>query len=223
MEKAGLSINTLNMDVTSQDIKEMGKTQRLNLINSITGIKPGNLIGTKDGEYTNLAVISSVVHLGSNPPFIGFVMRPATVERHTLSNIKKHKVYTINHIHSDFQKKAHYTSVKLAKEESEFNACELTEEYIDGFDAPFVKESKIKLGMELREIIPIESNGTALIVGEVVHLSIPDEFVDENGYIDLGKADSVGISGLNSYYDLKKTASYPYVRSSEFPPENWDK
>ena len=74
------------MQYTKQDIQAMDRVTRLKIINSVTGIKPGNLIGTlsKDG-ITNLAVFSSVVHLGSDPALLGFISRPRTDEvGHTL-------------------------------------------------------------------------------------------------------------------------------------------
>ena len=65
------------MLVTKHDIKNLDRVYRLNLINSITGVKPGNLIGTESKEgIKNLAIFSSVVHLGSNPAQIGIVIRP---------------------------------------------------------------------------------------------------------------------------------------------------
>ena len=45
----------------------------LNLINSITGINPGNLVGTKStNRKSNLAIASSVVLQLSNPGLLGF-------------------------------------------------------------------------------------------------------------------------------------------------------
>ena len=164
---------------TREDIESLDRKKRLNLINSITGIKPANLVGTKDGEFSNLAIISSVVHLSSNPALIGFIMRPSTVERNTLDNIKNNREYTINHVASGFQKKAHYTSVKLPKEHSEFKECGLTEEYINEFQAPFVRESKIKMGLSLEEIIPIRSSQTSMIVGRVEFLEVEKEFLTQ--------------------------------------------
>ena len=82
---------------TSNDIKKLDKVYRLNLINSITGIKPANLIATrsKDG-VDNVAIFSSVVHLGSNPAMIGFVMRPQSDKKSdTYQNIIDTNVYCI--------------------------------------------------------------------------------------------------------------------------------
>ncbi len=75
---------------TRNDLDELQRRKRANLINSITGYKPANLIGTIDENgRTNLAIFSSCVHLGANPPLIGFIMRPiGDVTRHTYSNIK---------------------------------------------------------------------------------------------------------------------------------------
>jgi flavin reductase (DIM6/NTAB) family NADH-FMN oxidoreductase RutF len=207
------------MHLTHQDILETSKIKRLNIINSITGIKPGNLIGTKgkDGN-TNLAVFSSIVHLGSKPPLLGFILRPTgDVPRHTYQNILDTGIYTINSIPNDKTKNAHYTSSKFEFGESEFEGCHFEEEYIDGFDAPFVKESGIKIGLSVVQTIDIELNGTKLVIGKVEHLIIDDALVSDEGYINLEKANAAGIGGLNSYYELKHIADYPYARLSELP------
>lgn len=207
------------MHLSKIDIQALDKIPRLNLINSITGIKPANLIGTcsKEGQ-SNLAIFSSIVHLGSNPPLIGLVTRPvADVPRHTYKNIKETGYYTINHVAEFFIEQAHYTSAKFEENQSEFEKCQLTEEYIDGFKAPFVKESSIKMGMKFLSEIPIPLNGTLLIIGEIQHLIVPDEVIETNNHLDLGKAKTVGISGVNSYYSVKKIGQFPYARVSELP------
>ena len=113
--------------------------------------------------------------------------------------------------------KAHYTSAKFDQGVSEFDKCGLTEEYLHRFPAPFVKESRLKMGLEFVEEIPIKSNGTSLIVGQIMDLILPDECVDDKGYIRLDKAYDVGISGLNDYYSLRRIASFPYARVQEVP------
>ena len=79
------------MKLSKKEIEKSERKWRLNLINSVSGIKPANLIGTKslDG-IDNLAIFSSVVHLGSNPAQFGFVVRPISdVPRDTYVNIEK--------------------------------------------------------------------------------------------------------------------------------------
>jgi flavin reductase (DIM6/NTAB) family NADH-FMN oxidoreductase RutF len=204
------------MYLSKADIQSMQKVERLNLINSLSGIKPANLIGTIDQEgKENLAIFSSVVHLGSNPALFGFILRPqGDVRRHTHENIISTGVYTINFVTTDFIQNAHYTSAKFDASINEFVKSKLTPSYIDDYDAPFVEESPIKMGLKFVEEIPIKSNGTTLMVGQVEHIIMPNETMKDNGHIDLGELDVAGISGLNTYYSLTKKDRFPYVRKN---------
>lgn len=85
------------LHINQKDLSVMASRYRAHMVNSLSGFKSANLIGTisKNGQ-TNVAIISSVVHLGSSPALIGFVMRPSTVDHHTLDNIQETQQYTIN-------------------------------------------------------------------------------------------------------------------------------
>ena len=109
--------------------------------------------------------------------------------------------------------------LKFDKDISEFEACGLTEHYRDDFFAPFVKECSIKIGLKLREYVPISSSKTTLIVGELQQVLLPDEIIDEKGYLNLEDGKSMGISGLNSYYELIYKESFPYARVNELPKD----
>lgn len=204
---------------TEEDILQMPKVKRLNIINSITGIKPANLISTIDERNRhNLAIFSSVVHLGSNPALIGFILRPQEkIRRHTHENILENGYYTINHLPNHKTLEGHYTSAKFDKETSEYDVCHFTPEFQHEFPVPYVKESFLKMGLKHVESIPIKYNGTVMIVGKILQVYVAKSSLSEEGYINLEEAKSVGISGLNTYYDLKKIASYPYARPHELP------
>ena len=78
---------------TKDELFYMSKVPRLNLVNCVTGYKSANLIGTVSTEgVLNVAVFSSVTHLGSEPPLLGFILRPTTVPRDTYKNIKALKL-----------------------------------------------------------------------------------------------------------------------------------
>ena len=204
---------------SEKDILQMPKVKRLNIINSITGIKPANLISTIDERNRhNLAIFSSVVHLGSNPALIGFILRPQEkIRRHTYENILENGYYTINHLPNHKTLEGHYTSAKFDKETSEYDVCHFTPEFQHDFPVPYVKESFLKMGLKHVESIPIKYNGTVMIVGKILQVYVAKSSLSEEGYINLEEAKSVGISGLNTYYDLKKIASYPYARPHELP------
>lgn len=207
------------MHYTNEDIRNLDKVSRLNLINSITGIKPANLIATinKNG-VENLAIFSSVVHLGSNPALIGFITRPVdVVPKDTYANILETSYYTINHINVDQIERAHYTSAKFDASISEFETCDFTPEYKFDFKAPFVKESTCQIGLELKEIVPIKINGTTLVIGEVQHVNVLDDALSKDLQINLEAAGTTGISGLNRYYSLKYMKEFPFARVEALP------
>ena len=207
------------MYLDKKDIETLDKVKRINIINSVSGIKPANLIGTiSEDNQLNLAIFSSVVHMGSSPALFGFVLRPTgEVPRHTFENIQANGYYTINAIPQDLIQQAHFTSAKFDRDINEFERCGIEEQFMYGFRAPFVARSPIGLGMKMRKVIPIPLNGTVLIIGSVEHLFIQDEIIDENGFLSLDKAKITGIGGLNQYYQLQQIGQFPYARVNEVP------
>ena len=196
------------------DIDKMDKIFRLNLINSCTGFKSANLLGTKSlNGVSNVAVFSSITHLGSNPPLIGFILRPTTVPRDTYRNIKDTGVFTVNHIHSDIIEDAHHTSAKYPDEVSEFTKTDLQEEFLGDFSAPFVKDAKIRLGCTFLNEYEIKENDTLLLVSQVDHLYVADqEILQTDGWLKLQNADTVTINGLDGYAKTALIDRYPYAR-----------
>ena len=207
------------MILTDTDIASMNRIERLNLINSLSGIKPAHLVGTRSATgVNNLAIFNSIVHIGSKPPLLGFILRPDDhFRRDTFRNLETSGYYSLNHVHSSFYQRAHYTSAKFAQDISEFDACQLTLDWIGDFPAPFVKESQIRIGLEYVQRIPIEVNGTSLVIGKVLLVNLPGEVLEDEGHLNLSKVGDVGISGLNTYYQIEKIARMPYARPEEVP------
>lgn len=199
---------------TRADIDRLEPRSRANLINSVTGFKPANLIGTiSAGGATNVTIFTSVVHLGANPPLLGMIMRPVgEVPRHTYENIRETGVFTVCHVGEDFCENAHRTSAKFPRGVSEFAECGLTEEYVDGFAAPFVKESAVAIGLKFLGEIPIEFNGTIMIIGEILHLRVSADALLDDGGVALEKLGGVCVSGLDTYHRTEKIAKFSYAR-----------
>ena len=196
------------------DIDQMDKIFRLNLINSCTGFKSANLLGTKSlNGVSNVAVFSSITHLGSNPPLIGFILRPTTVPRDTYRNIKDTGVFTVNHIYSDIIEDAHHTSAKYPDEVSEFTKTGLEEEFLGDFPAPFVKGAKIRLGCRFLNEYEIKENNTLLLVSAIEHVFIADQDIQqEDGWLKLENANTVAINGLDGYATTSLLDRYAYAR-----------
>ena len=200
------------MLLTGEDIGALEKRYRGRFINAVTGVKSASLIGTKSkGGDENLALFSSVVHIGAHPPLIGFVMRPVHVERHTYKNIVSTGHYTINGVTDRMHERAHQTSAKYPAGTSEFEACGIEKVYLEKFSAPFCAESAVKIGCVLEDDIAIPANSTRLIVGRIVLLSVPGQYVHADGYVDLAAASVAAITGLDGYHSLNPVKRYSHA------------
>jgi flavin reductase (DIM6/NTAB) family NADH-FMN oxidoreductase RutF len=205
---------------SSQELAEQEKRYRTNFINSLSGFKSLQLLGTTNADgLTNLAVFNSIFHVGANPPYLGLVVRPDGPEHDTLKNIVSKGFYTLNNVCEEFYQQAHQTSARYVSGESEFTACGLQEEYIGDFSVPFVKESSIQIGLKLKETLSVASNGTTIIIGEVVLIRMNEAYILEDGTIDLEAAGSLTVAGLDSYHRTQKIGRLAYAKLGIAPKE----
>ncbi|GAB5410642.1 MAG: flavin reductase [Balneolaceae bacterium] len=203
---------------TRKEIDILDTRFRAHFINSVTGYKSANLLGTisEDG-ITNVAIFSSVTHLGSNPPLLGFVLRPTTVSRNTFDNLRRTGVFTVNHVNSAIIKSAHQSSAKYDSGISEFNRVGLNEEYLDGFKAPYVKESIIKIGCTYQNEYYLKENECLFVIGLIEHIFIDEQVQTEDGWLNLEKAGTVTVSGLDTYALPKILDRLSYAKPGEEP------
>lgn len=201
---------------STNDINNMHHLYRINLINSCSGFKSANLIGTKSSSgISNVAIFSSVTHIGSDPALLGFFLRPTTVVRNTYENIKETGCFTINHIHESILQDAHHTSAKYDSQISEFDVTQLTEDYKNGFYAPFVKQSPVQMAMTYVEEYPIKVNGTILLIGAIKDLYIQDNLLEKDGFVNLSEAKVAAINGLDGYALPKLKTRLAYQRPKD--------
>jgi flavin reductase (DIM6/NTAB) family NADH-FMN oxidoreductase RutF len=199
--------------INRSQIEQLEKQERVHLINSLGGFKSVALVGTVDKNGNeNLAIFSSFFHIGANPPLIGMIFRPSPPERDTLHNILETSFYTINHVNESIYKQAHQTSARYDTAISEFDATNLKSEYKNNFFAPFVAESNIQLGIEFKEKIEISANNTIMIIGEIIQIYIPKNCLQNDGYIDLEKANTITCSGLDSYHKTIQLDRLSYAK-----------
>jgi flavin reductase (DIM6/NTAB) family NADH-FMN oxidoreductase RutF len=204
------------MILNDTEIVNLERRYRGNFINSLGGFKSVVLVGTKSPQGNgNLATFSSLFHIGADPALCGMVVRPNEERQNTLGNIMSTEYYTINHISPAFYKQAHQCSAKYDEGISEFEQVGLTPEYLQGIYAPFVFESKIKFGCRLVQKINLEINGTYLILGKIVTVVVPEECMNADGHIDLVKAETVTLSGLDAYHTTQKLARLSYAQPNK--------
>jgi len=201
------------MKIHASDIESMDKRYRTNFINSLPGFKSASLIGTVSSTgITNLALFSSVIHVGASPALMGMLFRPVSVPRHTYLNIKQSGFYTINHVSDYLYKRAHQSSARYPDNVSEFDECGLTPEFSEIVRAPYVKEAQIKIGLKFVEEHEIHSNATIFMIGQVEEVILPDNIILSDGILDIQRAKTITISALNSYHKTELIERLPYAK-----------
>ena len=204
------------IEFDSTQIESIPKRERAHLINNLCGLRSANLIGTSDGSKDNLAVFNSVIHLGSNPPLIGIVFRPLTVERHTYNNIKEIKYFSINQITETMTANAHHTSAKFEDHQSEFEFCNIESLHRDGCIIPFVKASNIQMLCAYSREHLLENN-CILLTATIERFWVDGDSIKKSHWFNHEKASSVAIGGLDAYYKVSLIDRYQYAQPNTAP------
>lgn len=203
-------------NIKTYQIEEIGGWERFyraNFLNTLSGFKPLNLIATVDQQgVSNLGLFSNIVHLGADPALIGFINRPREAAPHTLANIERGRYYTINHVHPGILERAHQCSAKYPEGVSEFTSTGLTEEWVDGLPVPYVRESLVRYALEMVQINPIPLNGTYFVIGRVLQVQVSPSLVCSDGFIDIGRSESLVSTGLDAYGQVSALARYRYAK-----------
>lgn len=205
------------MIVQLNDLLQMEQRYRATFINSLAGFRQAVLVGTRSKEgQCNLAIFNSLIHLGAAPALYGIISRPDTVRKDTLKNILETEQYTLNYVQKSDFIKAHQTSAKYDSNVSEFEKVGFTEAYLSGFNAPFVKEAVVKIGMKLEDKIDIKINGTILIIGSLQSIELNENILGNDGFIALEKENVLVSGGLDGYYSTEFIG-----RLGNAKPGNW--
>lgn len=198
---------------TKEAIQELPKIPRLNLINSCTGYKSANLIATKTANgVSNVAIFSSITHLGSDPALLGFILRPTTVPRNTYKNIKETGGFSVNHIIENMIIDAHHSSANYDESISEFNQTNLEEEYYDGISIPFVKGSPVQILCKYLNEYEIKENGTLHIIASIEKIFVEERLLQKDHWLRLDLENVVTINGLDGYCVPKLVDRFEYAR-----------
>lgn len=199
--------------ITKNDIDAMDQRYRVNFINSLSGFKSVNLVGTVDSKgHSNLAPFSSVVHLGADPALVGMVSRPDSVLRGSLKNIIDTGWYSLNHVSEPMLEQAHQCSARYAEDESEFAATGLTAVYSDLCAAPMVAESQLSMLIEYKEHHRLDINNTVFVVGQIREVHVPAQAIQASGLVNLELLGSLACTGLDTYHTTQRIKRLSYAK-----------
>jgi flavin reductase (DIM6/NTAB) family NADH-FMN oxidoreductase RutF len=187
--------------INAETLASYERFYRGNLINSITGYKSANLLATRSkDDIDNVAIFSSVTHLGSDPALFSFVQRPLNHGvGHTYYNLKETGYITLNHVNMDLVERAHQSSAKYEAHTSEFEKLKIPALHRDGFHAPFVAASTIQVAATYENEYVLKENNCILVICRITDIFLNDGILKGDGWLNLEQAGTVTINGLDGY------------------------
>lgn len=197
---------------TAADLEAADRAWRINFINCIIGAKNLHVLITRNLNGThNAAIFNSGIHVGSSPPYLGFLLRPTTVPRHTYENLRHYPYATLNAVAESFRERAHATHTKLPYGESELDRFALSLRQIAGEDLPYLAESPLTARLRLVEEHLLSVNQTHLLIFavETVHIAV------EPGQDGFFRMDALGLlagSGCDAYWRVEYIGREPLHR-----------
>lgn len=157
----------------------------------VTTVSPAGVI--------NLAPFSFFNAFGANPPVVVFspTNRRDGSKKDTLNNVAATGEFVIQTATASLAAKVNMTSKELPPDESEVMIAGITLEPGVKVSVPRVMESPAHLECKLRQIVPVGEGPIAanLVIGEVVHIHVRDEVLDDHGRVDPRKLQTVARLG----------------------------
>lgn len=202
-------MKTIQLD----DILSWEREYRRAFVNTLSGIKAAFLLGTQDENgRNNLALFTSVVHLGAAPPLLGVVLRPAEAQQDTRRIIQKHTHFTLNAVPVDLIEAAHQCSARYPHDQTEFNACKLTAWHSPSHRAPYVGESPLKIGLRAVDLMDVKANGTRMVVAAVMEIHLEEKLLGVDGQILPSEAELCGVVGLQAWHTHKPEKNITFAQ-----------
>ena len=152
----------------------------------------------------NLAPYSFFSGVGSRPPSLLFC--PANKRdgsrKDTLRNIEDTGTFVVNVVSEELARQMHASSADVDFEVDEFAAVGLTAVASERpHAAPRVGEAKVSIECELMQAIHLGTGPGAsnVVIGRIERIHIDDDVLDENGFADATKLNTVGRMGTPGY------------------------
>lgn len=197
---------------TAAQLLSADRAWRINFINCLIGPKNLHVLLTRNtsGSY-NAAIFNSGIHVGSSPPYVGFLLRPTTVPRHTYENLRQYPYATMNAVSRAMYARAHATHAKLPYGESEAEHFGLPLHWEAEEDLPYLMESPLRARLRLVEEHLLMVNQTRLLIFavEAVHLAVEP---DSDGFFRMDALDLVAGSGCDAYWRISYLERQPMER-----------
>jgi flavin reductase (DIM6/NTAB) family NADH-FMN oxidoreductase RutF len=150
----------------------------------------------------NIITLAWVGTINSDPPMVSISVRK---QRYSYELIKQKGQFVINMPTRNQTFATDFCGVKSGKELDKFEAMKLTPENASKVDVPLIKECPVNLECVVKQVIELGSHD--LFLAEVVATNVDEKLLDENGKLDLQKADLICYSH-GEYYPIGKSLGF---------------
>lgn len=176
-----------------------------NLLNPV----PAVMVSCADEEgNANVMTAAWTGTICSDPVMVSVSIRKS---RHSHDIIQRTGEFVINLTTKDLAKVTDYVGVHSGKNKDKFNLpgdLHITKAPSAKVKAPSIAESPVCLECVVKQILELGSHD--MFIGEVVNTSIDEQYIDENGRLDLSKANLITYCHGEYYTMGKKIGSFGY-------------
>ena len=145
---------------------------------------PVVLVSCGVGSRANIITLAWVGTLCSKPPTIGIGVRPS---RHSHDLIESHGEFVVNLPRADQVRSVDYCGTVSGRDEDKWAACGLSRLSASKVQIPLIAECPVNIECELQRTLRLGTH--SLFVGEVVAVHVDDEALDDDGRLDVMRAE----------------------------------
>lgn len=194
------------------DLREIETTQAYKLMTGSIIPRPIAWVSTADDEGNrNLAPFSFFTVASRNPPMLCISVGPGAGEREgsvkdTLANIRTRKEFVINIVTSGLGNAMQKSAENVSDKIDEFELAGLHAAKAVKVSAPLVAEAPISFELKLHKLLELGTD--TLIIGEILHYHIKDDYYLGNYKVDMQKLQPLArLAGV--YSELGPAFSLP--------------
>ena len=165
--------------------------------------RPIALVSTQDAQgVPNIAPYNAFCGLANNPPLLGISFsKREDEEKNTLANIKATGEFVVNLV-PRFLAETMNQAAEGTDRQDDFARLGLTAASCQTVNCSRVGESPASLECRLVNALPLPPSRCELVVGQIVGVTIRDEFVSSDVGFDTLAADLLGSVGPEDYISV---------------------
>lgn len=157
---------------------------------------------TDNNGKPNIITLAWVGTINSDPPMVSISVRK---QRYSFDLLKQRGEFVINLPSRKLTFATDFCGVKSGRDIDKFEAMKLTPENATKVSVPLIKECPVNLECVVKQVIELGSHD--LFLAEVVATHVEEGLLDDNGKLNLHKADLICYSH-GEYYPIGESLGY---------------